>query len=49
MNPSVKNKVLDVLPEVYNSSGKFSDSIKENEKALTNLFIWFVCLPVYHC
>lgn len=37
-----------MLPEVYNSSGEFSDSIKENGKALANLFIWFVCLPVHH-
>lgn len=37
--------IVDVLPEVYNSSRKLSDTIKENGKAL-NLFIWFVCLLV---
>lgn len=36
-----------MLPAVYNYSGEFSDSIKENGKALTNLFIWFFCLPVH--
>lgn len=41
-------QIIDTLPAVYNFSGEFSDSIKKSGKTLTNLFIWFVCLPV-HC
>lgn len=38
---------LTEVPKVYNSSGIFFNSIKQKGKALTDLSIWFVCLPVY--